>query len=108
MRTSRSGGDDAITRTTSGVGLDDTKDVSSHQHQSVVVKEQRAFFAAHLPSRRTVSDERIAPIRCTRPATLPIFNYILPAQALVSVPCPAGPPAAKLMGVRRMENDGSS
>ena len=46
LRTSRCAGADAVTRTTAGVGLDDTTGVSSHQHQSTVVKEQRAFFAA--------------------------------------------------------------
>ena len=38
--TSRRVGDDAVTRTTSGVGLDDTG-VSSHQHRTRVIKEQR-------------------------------------------------------------------
>jgi hypothetical protein len=41
LRTSRSAGGDAVTRTTSGVGLDDTTGVLSHQHRTTVVKEQR-------------------------------------------------------------------
>ena len=75
--TSRQAGADTVTRTTSGVGLDDTIEVSSHQHQSVVVKERRAFFAAQPPSLRTVSGERVAPNRCTRLATLAFFEPFL-------------------------------
>jgi len=41
LRTSRQAGDDAVTRTTVGVGLDDTTSVSSHQHRIRVIKEQR-------------------------------------------------------------------
>ena len=80
LRTSRRAGDDAVTRTTAGVGLDDTIEVSSHQHQSTIVKEQCAFFAAHPPSSRTVSGERIAPIRCSRLATLAFFQPFLADQ----------------------------
>jgi hypothetical protein len=91
--TSRQTGDDAVTRTTAGVGLDDTK-LSSHQHRIRVIKEQPAFFAAHPPSKRTVSGERIAPIRCTRLATAAIFNHTLPAMSALIVPSLAGPASA--------------
>ena len=73
MGPSRRAGDDAVTRTTAGVGLDDTIEVSSHQHQFTVIKEQSAFFVAQPPSRRTVSDERIAPNRCSRIANLGFY-----------------------------------
>jgi hypothetical protein len=59
-----------------GVGFDDTRNVSSHQHRIKVGKEQRAFSAAH-PRLKPVSGERIAPIRCTRLATLAFIEPFL-------------------------------
>jgi hypothetical protein len=78
-----------------------TQRVSLHQHQSTIVKEQRAFFAAHPPPKTTVSGERIAPIRCSRPPTAAIYNLTLPAASFFIVPHLAGPAAAKLMLVRQ-------
>ena len=100
LRTSRQAGDDTVTRTTTGVGLDDTRRVSSHQHQSTIVKEQPAFFAAQPPSKRTVSGERIAPIRCSRLAIAAIYNLTLLATLVLGGSHLAHSPAAKLMGVR--------
>ena len=83
MRTSRPVGDDAVSRTTSAVGLDDTIVVSSHQHQSIVIKEQLAIVLCR-PSPgpvRPVSDERIAPMRLLPTAQPSLkFDGVLPAM----------------------------
>jgi len=70
-----------------------TRLVSSHQHQSTVVKEQWSVALCR-PSpdlERSVSGERIAPNQCTRIATARFFEGYLPAKKRVIVATFAGP-----------------
>ncbi|MCL4301989.1 MAG: hypothetical protein KJ077_40210 [Anaerolineae bacterium] len=98
LRTSRSGGDNVVSRTTSAVGLDDT-DVYHRTNISLHLSKNNGRSLPPIPRPKPVSGERIAPIRCSRPPTARIFNHSLPAMLLFIVPHLAGSAAAKLMAV---------
>jgi hypothetical protein len=86
------GGDEAVSRTISAVGFDDTYQIQYH-HTNInlkLLKSKNSLPPISRP-RRSVSDERIAPNQCTRIAMRRFYNGYVPAKKWVIVATIAGP-----------------
>lgn len=73
LRTSRPGGDDAVSRTISAVGLDEITQLGSHRTNitlQLLKNSQPVLYRPAPGLLEPVSDERIAPNQCTRPPKL--------------------------------------
>ncbi|MBI1877894.1 MAG: hypothetical protein HYR94_06650 [Chloroflexi bacterium] len=72
LRTSRQAGDEAVTRTTAGVGLDDTREYQ-HTNIELELSKNKGVLCRPSPGHKLVSGERIAPSACSRIATAAIL-----------------------------------
>jgi hypothetical protein len=83
LRTSRPGGDEAVSRTISAVGLDEILQMGSHRTNitlQLLKNSQPVLYRPAPDLERSVSDERVAPNQSTRIATACFYNGYMPAK----------------------------
>jgi hypothetical protein len=94
LRTSRPGGDEAVSRTISAVGLDEITQLGYHRTNitlQLLKNSQPVLYRPAPDLERSVSGERVAPNQCTRIAKRRFYNGYTLANKWVIVAAIASP-----------------
>jgi hypothetical protein len=90
LRTSRPGGDEAVSRTTSAVGLDEITQLGYHRTNitlQLLKNSQPVLYRPAPDLERSVSDERVAPNQCTRMCAVKRQEELTPKGSMGRCQC---------------------